>query len=134
MPLLVRTESSASLAHQVEGLGSNLQQSFLALSSDLSNQLATRISALSSASCSLTPSASAPVRPGLSPHPPVSTAGFLQESQALGAVDRNPKVFPIPSASVLRKDSDRVVGEAAQSRQVPDAAAAPSAGVSHASL
>ena len=43
-------------------------------------------------------------------------------------------MFSIPSAPVLRKDSDRVVGEAAQSRQVPDAAAAPSAGVSHAPL
>ena len=130
------TELSASLARQVECLGSNLQQSFLALSSDLSNQLAARISALSTASCSLTPSVSAPVRQGqdLSPHPPVSTAGLLQESQALGAVDRNPKVLPIPYTAVLRKDSDRVVGEAAQSRQVPDAAAAPSAGVSHAPL
>ena len=58
---------------------------------------------------------------------------MLQESQALGEVDRNPKVFSIPSAPVLCKDSDRVVGEAAQSRQVPDAAAAPSAGISHAS-
>ena len=126
---------SASLARQVEGLGSNLQQSFLALSSDLSDQLAARISALST-SCSLTPSVSAPVRrsQALSPQPPVSTAGMLQESQALGAVDRNPKVFPIPSAAVLRQDSDRMVGEAVQSRLLPDAAAAPSAGVSHAPL
>ena len=101
----------------------------------MSNQLAARISALST-SVSLTPSASAPIRPGqaLSPHPPVSTAGLLQESQALGEIDRNPKVFSIPSAPVLRKDSDRVVGEAAQSRQVPDTAAAPSTGVSHAPL
>ena len=44
-------------------------------------------------------------------------------------------MFPIPSATVLRKDSDRVVGEVAQSCQVPEAAAAPSAGVvSHAPL
>ena len=129
------TELSASLARQVEGLDSDLQQSFLALSSDLSNQLAARISALST-SVSLTPSVSAPVCPGqrLSSHPPVSTAGLLQESQALGEVDRNPKVFSIPSAPVLLKDSDRVVGEAAQSRQVPDAAAAHSAGVSHTPL
>ena len=107
----------------------------LALSSDLSNQLAARISTLSTSS-SLTPSVSAPVRPGqvLSSRPPVLTAGLLQESQALGEVDRNPKVFSIPSAPVLRKDSDRVVGEAAQSRQLPDVAAAPSAGVSHAPL
>ena len=126
------TELSASLARQVEGLGSDLQQSFLALSSDLSNQLAARISALST-SGSLTPLGSAPVWPGqaLSSHPPVSTAGLLQESQVLGEVDRNPKVFSIPSAPVLRKDSDRVVGEAAQSRHLPDAAVAPSAGVSH---
>ena len=104
------TELSASLACQIEGLGSSLQQSFLALSSDLSTPLATRISALSSTSCTLTPSGSAPVRPGqaLSPHPPVSTAGLLQESQALDEVDRNPKVFSVPSA-VLRKDSDRLV-------------------------
>ena len=72
-------ELSASLALQVEGLGSSLQQSFLALSSDLSTQLAARIFALSSTSCTLTPSVSAPVRLGqaLSPHPPVSTAGLL---------------------------------------------------------
>ena len=82
----------------------------------MSNQLTARISALST-SGSLAPSVSAPVRPGqaLSSHPPVSTAGLLQESQALSEVDRNPKVFSIPSAPVLRKDSDRVVGEAAQS-------------------
>ena len=104
------TELSASLACQVEGLGSSLQQSFLTLSSDLSTQLAVRISALSSTSCTLTPSGSAPVRPGqvLSPHPPVSTTGLLQESQALDEVDRNPKVFYVPSA-VLRKYSDRLV-------------------------
>ena len=73
------TELSAPLARQVEGLGSSLQQSFLALSSDLSTQLAARISALSSTSCTLTPSVSASVWPGqaLSPHPPVSTAGLL---------------------------------------------------------
>ena len=47
------TELSASLAHQVDGLGSSLQQSFLALSSDLSTQLAARISALSSTSCTV---------------------------------------------------------------------------------
>ena len=57
------TELSASLARQVEGLGSSLQQSFLVLRSDLSNQLAARFSALSSTSCTLTPSGSAPVRP-----------------------------------------------------------------------
>ena len=34
------TEFSASLARQVEGLGNSLQQNFLALSSDLSTQLA----------------------------------------------------------------------------------------------
>ena len=104
------SELSASLARQVEGLGSSLQHSILALSSELSTQLAARISALSSTSCTLTPSGSAPVRPGqaLSPHPPVSTAGLLQESQALDEVDRNPKVFSVPSA-VLRKDSDRLV-------------------------
>ena len=102
------TELSASLARQVEGLGSSLQQSFLALSSELSTQLAARISALSSTSCTLTPG-STPVRPGqaLSPHLPVSTAGLLQESQALDEVDRNPKVFFVPS-SVLRKDSGRL--------------------------
>ena len=82
------------------------------------------------------PSISAPVRPGqdLSPHPPVSIAGLLQESQALSAVDWNPKMLPIPSASVLRIDSDRGIGEVAQSCQVPDATAAPSADVSHAPL
>ena len=76
----------------------------------MSTQLATRISALSSTFCTLTPSGSAPVWPGqaLSPHPPVSTAGLLQESQALDEVDRNPKVFSVPSA-VLHKDSDRLV-------------------------
>ena len=73
----------------------------------MSTRLAARISALSSTSCTLTPSGSAPVRPGqaLSPHPPVSTAGLLQESQALDEVDRNPKVFSVPSA-VLLQDSD----------------------------
>ena len=96
------TELSASLTHQVEGLGSDLQQSFLALSSDCSNQLAARISALST-SVSLTPSVSAPVRPGqaLSSHPPVSTAGLLQESQALGEVDPNSKVFSIPYVRIV---------------------------------
>ena len=116
------TELSASLVRQVEGLGSSLQQNFLALSSELSTQLAARISALSSTSCILTPSGSAPVRPGqaLSPHPPVSTAGLLQESQALGEVDRNPKVFSFPSA-VLRKDSDRLVATGiSQTPLVPD--------------
>ena len=104
------TELSASLARQVEGLGSSLQQSFLALSSDLSTQLAARISALSSTSCTLTPSGSAPVRPGqaLSPHPPVLTAGLLQEPQALDEVDRNPKVFSVHFA-VLREARDRLV-------------------------
>ena len=104
------TELSASLARLVEGLGSSLQQSFLALSSDLSTQIAARISALSSTSCTLTPSGSAPVRPGqaLSPHPPISTAGLPQESQALDEVDWNPKVFSVPSA-VLSKDCDRLV-------------------------
>ena len=55
-------------------------------------------------------SGSAPVQPGqaLSPHPPVSTAGLLQESQALGDVDRNPKVFSVPS-TVLCEDGDRLV-------------------------
>ena len=110
-----------------EGVGSSLQQDFLALSSDLSTQLAARIS---STSCTLTPSVSAPVRPdqALSPHPPVSTAGLLQLSQALGEVDRNPKVFSVPLA-VLREDSNRMVGEAAQSRQVPDATVPPSKGL-----
>ena len=76
----------------------------------MSIQLAARVSALSSTSCTLTPSSSAPVQPGqaLSPHPPVSTAGLLQESQALGEVDRNPKVFSVSSA-VLRNDSNRLV-------------------------
>ena len=104
------TELSAYLAHQVEGLGSSLQQFFLALSSDLSTQIAARISALSSTSCTLTPSGFAPVQPGqaLSPHSSVSTAGLPQESQALDEVDRNPKVFSVLSA-VLRKDSDKLV-------------------------
>ena len=48
------TELSASLARQVEGLGSDLQQSFLTLSSDLSNQLTARISALSTSVFSYT--------------------------------------------------------------------------------
>ena len=76
----------------------------------MSTQLAARISALSSTSCTLTPSGSAPVRPcqALSPHPPVSTAGLFQESQALGEVNWNPKVFSVPSA-VLREGSDRLV-------------------------
>ena len=76
----------------------------------MSTQLAARISALSPTSCTLTSSGSAPARPGqaLSPHPPVSTAGLLQESQALGGVDRNHKVFSVPSA-VLRENSDRLV-------------------------
>ena len=129
------SELSASLARQVEGLGSNLQQSFLVLRSDLSTQLAVRISALSSSSCTLTPSGSAPVWTGqaLSPRPPVSTAGLLQEFQALDEVDRNPKVFSVPSA-VLHKDSDRLVGEAAQSRQVLNAAVPPASGISHTPL
>ena len=42
-------------------------------------------------------------------------------------------MFSVPSA-VLRKDSDRMVGEAAQSRQVPDATVPPSTGVSHSPL
>ena len=76
----------------------------------MSTQITARISALSSTSCTLTPSGSAPVRPcqALSPHPPVSTAGLPQESQILNEVDRNPKVFSVPSA-VLHKDSDKLV-------------------------
>ena len=61
------------------------------------------------------------------------TAGLLQESQALGEVDRNPKVFSVPSA-VLCKDSGRLVGEAAQSRQLPDATVPPVTGVNHTRL
>ena len=101
----------------------------------MSTQLAARISALSSTSCTLTPSGSTPVRPGqaLFPLSHVSTAGLLQESQALCEVDWNPKVFSVPSA-VLRKDSDRLVGEAAQSHQVINAAVPPASGISHAPL
>ena len=77
------SELSASLASQVEGLGSQLQQSFLALSNELSNQLAARISVIPHPSFSAHPEVSAPVRPGQypSPHPPVSTAGMPQELQ-----------------------------------------------------
>ena len=75
------TELSASLSSQVEGLGNQLQQSFLALSTELSNQLAARISALPDASFSVPPAVSAPVRPGqdLSAHHYVSTTGMPQE-------------------------------------------------------
>ena len=58
-----------------------------------------------------------------------------QEFQAQGAVDRNPEVTPVhPLSDNLRPASGRVLGEGVQSRRVPDASAAPSAGINHAPL
>ena len=49
------SELSASLASQVEGLGSQLQQRFLPLSNELSNQLAAKISNIPNPSFSAHP-------------------------------------------------------------------------------
>ena len=113
---LLSFELSASLASEVEGLGSQLQQSFSDLSNELSNQLTARISAIPNPSFSAHPEVSAPVRPGQapSPHPPVSTAGMPQEFQDQGGVARDPQVNPTPSLSAkLHPASVQVLGEGA---------------------